>query len=373
MILGGFKMNRWIMGTCVAAMLAAVPAMAGLNPADPGLPLADGFVAATASNGGSSMCVDCHTANPLAARTYAGAAKYAWQTAHADFLGSHFVGLGTNSGGGITNAGAGLAPRTGGEYFQTAAWTTSGGFSKYMNAAGDSVIADNSLQANVAVVGVANTDHITCESCHSIVVNVAGGRNLLGGGATDGSGTQVAGKIGGDNTGICEECHGDMTVASGNNSPDGNNHHVLSLATNAADIISDAKAAAGLLWTRAASATGTDGRSTNTDPAYAAGLMPEVGYQVRGTFNGSSWQGGLAGKDTGGAFNCTDCHAVGHGGRTDTGARIFRSGLATEVGNNVNSGIFRLEDSIQLPVVGVSTTVWTNDKGYCEGCHVYNK
>lgn len=370
-------MNNQIIGTIAAGLLAAVPAFAGLNPARPGLPAANAWaVTGIANNQSSAMCVDCHNANPLENRT---AARYTtWQTSHNAFKGTHYVGLATNSGGGITAATPPLTPRVNSQYFMLGNWDgRTGQVSKYgtSDAPYTSYVTDGTLIRNATVDtgagGSFDTREIICESCHSIVVNEAGGRNLLGG-AVYLPANSTTGKVTGTTavgTAFCEGCHGDMTRADApaNNEVDGSNHHVVNMvnAVTLPNQITDAKANNQLLWAPGRTATGPD-RAMSTAPAYGTIEEQEIAYRILG-----SWVGGVAVKQAGGLFNCSDCHAFGHGGRTDTGARILRSGRTTEVGYNTGTGIDRLETMIVRNDTSGALTVFRNDAGYCNGCHGY--
>lgn len=411
--------SKWILGSVAGALLATAPALAAINPATLNLPAADvwgGFgTGSIASNGASSMCVDCHTDNPLVQRVNAGFGTmlYGWQTDETTHAGTHYVGAATNSGGGQTIAGV-VTARDQGQYFRLDAWSATGsgdafgdgfdGYSKYAAADGTTYgynAAVGALAASVNTVQVVDTGlatyqplNLICESCHSITGGaVAGSNKLLG---ESGSPDATTGKLSTVQTGMCEGCHGDMTSQwtgtdtgngnmGGNNQPERNNHHVLSftLSTNAdlnANWISDQKAAwsgnvgigvateavNGLLWSRAASATGPD-RTMSPRPSYTSGgQYNEIGYKVK--LPATDWDGGLAGVGATN-FNCTDCHAYGHGGWSETGARILRNGEGVdEAGRAGASGTTRLFD-----VAPAAMTVYTNDQGFCEGCHEYTK
>ncbi len=331
----------------LCASLMAAPALAGINPAWPGLPTADtsnnngassytGFTAA--NNQASAMCVDCHTVQPKAG-------------------GSHFVnptntGGFTNSGGsGIDNTGA-ITTRDDGAYFKITAWnnitkadnsTGSEGVSKY---ADTSVPASYVTDNTVAGTSTATLDataanyagyDIICESCHNIVNNDAGGNNLL---LTQPNNDWEDAPV----AELCTGCHGFMYTAAVDQSGSGlanwsdarndhevaggtarkgnneyhwvkgvarpQNHHVMT-----GDVIDSTQAGLMVLWTDNDVVGYTDSPISNTS---TNGTYPQR----------ATWQNSLT-KPTGGGLNCTNCHAPAHGQGASPAASILRNATYT--------------------------------------------
>jgi hypothetical protein len=357
------------------AFLTGTAALAGINPADPGLP-----TGVTANkNINSAMCVDCHTQNP---KNNLG-------------TGSHYVNtLGTagatNSGGsGVQNSGgaAALVLRDAGQYFKITNWAvgttpaTTGWPSKYRNNAATIV---NQAPQLVSVVKTMNNTSvlaidatvaagadIICESCHNVVGNVSGGNNLLS--------TQQEWQNNTEST-LCVGCHGfmytnDGTAATANGSnlnyanarnndevagsgKRGNNevhwiqnvaypqnHHVMT-----GDVINGTTAGAGLLWTDNLIVHYSD----TTDNASTKGT-----YAQR-----ASWLNNLTkSTDATRGLNCTNCHAPAHGQGGSAAASILRN--ATYSTAPAAGGLARISDR------SAGSLQWKriNDLGFCGQCH----
>ncbi len=356
----------------LCASLLAGPAMAGINPADPGLPTADttnnagsssytGFTAG--NNQASAMCVDCHTVQPKAG-------------------GSHYVNAtnsagATNSGGsGIDNTGA-ITTRDNGAYFKVSLWNANGSngaatYSKYRNGT-TSVVPDNTIAgvktatADATLSNYANYD-IICESCHNIIVNDAGGNNLLE--------TQANNEWeDADVAALCVGCHGFMytnqvdqsgsglanwsdprnnnevaggTARKGNNEyhwvkgvARPQNHHVMT-----GDVIDSTQASLMVLWTDNDVVSYTDSPISNTS---TKGTYPQR----------ATWLNGLT-KPSGGGLNCTNCHAPAHGQNASPGASILRNATYTTAAHALGP-IARISDRGGWKKI--------DDLTFCGQCH----
>ncbi len=146
----------WLIGAGVALWAAAAPA--GLNPADPGLPDAQAYGTSYPGNAVSALCIDCHTATPVAG-------------------GSHFVDH---------YDGSGVKATANTTWEKLDAWP-SGGLSKF----GSAAPPDPAAQSQTGTAG-----ELICESCHNLVTNAAGGNNLLEGYRPEA-----------DPSALCEGCH----------------------------------------------------------------------------------------------------------------------------------------------------------------------
>ncbi len=361
--------TKQVLAVLCASLLAA-PALAGINPADPGLPVADtsnnsgasSYTGFTASNNqASAMCVDCHTVQPKAG-------------------GSHFVnatstGGFTNSGGsGIDNTGA-IVTRDNGAYFKVTIWTTntagSDGISKYGDTAGPtSYVTDNTIAGATTATQDATAGNyagydIICESCHNIVNNEAGGNNLLL--------TQPNNEWEDAATAeLCVGCHGFMYTTDAANAGNANysttginanevggghkanneyhwvkgvaypqNHHVMT-----GDNIDSTRAAARLLWTDNDVVGYTD---TPIDNTSTKGTYPQR----------ATWQNSLT-KPSGGGLNCTNCHAPAHGQNASAGASILRNATYTTAAVGLGP-IARISDRGGWKKI--------DDLGFCGQCH----
>jgi len=222
-------MNKKAFAVCAGAFLGILMlgvAVAGINPANPGLPGVDtsltgndnNFYASlgtVTSNKGSVLCVACHTRNP-AARTQYRVNKGGW-----NYVGSHFVTRNfadTAKGGGYTD---GTSPknvrRTTNNYIGDNVGQQNPGLMTVANGwyampqygrltAG---VIDNNWPAGVAIG--ANAAQMICESCHNIVNNI-GPNKLIATGFANGATTTGAGL---DTKGtttpvLCFGCHGAM-------------------------------------------------------------------------------------------------------------------------------------------------------------------
>ncbi|GAB6063287.1 hypothetical protein [Deferrisoma palaeochoriense] len=363
--------TKQVLAVLCASLLAA-PALAGINPADPGLPTADtsnnngastytGFTAT--NNQASAMCVDCHTVQPKAG-------------------GSHFVnptstgGL-TNSGGsGIDNTGA-IAARDNGAYFKISLWSTNGStgaatYSKYADTSVPaSYVPDNTVAGVTTATLQATASNyagydIVCESCHNIVINDAGGNNLLEAQANnEWEDTPVAD--------LCVGCHGFMYTAAVDQSASGlanwgdarntnevsggrkgnneyhwvkgvarpQNHHVMT-----GDVIDATQAGLMVLWTDNDVVSYTDSPISNTS---TQGTYPQK----------ATWDNGLT-KPSGGGLTCTNCHAPAHGQGASPAASILRNATYTAAPTALGP-ISRISDRGGWKKI--------DDLTYCGQCH----
>jgi len=370
----------FITALAVAALIGATVslAVAGLNPADPGLPTVSAYGESIANNGMSAMCVACHNRTPYG--TAAGAS------------GTHFVfggaGLLTNSGGGYTGSySKGGAVRDAGQYFHIGAWTTSGIYSKYGNDTAN-VSATNAPAGTVgyelATQGVAAATltgyEIICESCHNIVVNVAGGNNLVDS-PGDAPGNQFRDSAVAT---LCVGCHGWMydsnaansvnTMANGgffdnvwntvaeagatvrNNNeqeykddgvPHAINHHMGTGDARVASI-----AAAYLNWSPTA-AFSPNMVHDPIDTSVRAGFS----YKLKAT-----WGTGFVRGNDATDFSCIACHAAGHGGHNSVGASILRG-----TAQGPRTSIERISDASDWKDQDASATA--GSATWCQNCH----
>ncbi|PLX43720.1 MAG: hypothetical protein C0609_07555 [Deltaproteobacteria bacterium] len=139
------------------------------------LPISTAYGIPLANNEASTMCVDCHTVEPVN---------------NGGSNGSHFV---------VHNAGGAEGFRTTNnsalEYLGV--WSSSGGSSKYASPAPPDV-------GTLSVTG--QTGEMICESCHNLLTNIAGGNNLLAEYATEPSV-------------LCEGCHAGEADGTPNHHP----------------------------------------------------------------------------------------------------------------------------------------------------------
>ncbi len=364
--------TKQVLAVLCASFLAA-PALAGINPASPGLPVADtsnnnnastytGFTAP--NNQASAMCVDCHTVQPKAG-------------------GSHYVNAtstagATNSGGSGIDATGAITPRDNGAYFKVSLWTANGStgaatYSKYRNTSDQSVVPDNTVAGVTTAVTDATLSNyadydIICESCHNIVINDAGGNNLLEAQVdNEWEDTPVAD--------LCVGCHGFMytdqvvqsasglanwgdarnanevaggTARKGNNeyhwvkgAARPQNHHVMT-----GDVINATQASLMVLWTDNDVVGYTSSPISNTQ---SGGTYPQR----------ATWLNGLT-KPTGGGLNCTNCHAPAHGQGASPAASILRNATYTQHGSNLGP-IARISDRNAWKKI--------DDLGFCGQCH----
>ena len=354
-----------------AGLVAGAPALAGLNPADPGLPTVTDsniFGGGIANNQLSAMCLDCHTQIPKAG----GGSHYASATAGE-----------TNSGGsGIDNTGA-ITTRDSAQYFRLTAWenavlNTNNAYSKYGDAANTlSKMIDNVTNPTATTDATAanyTAYELICESCHNIIVNDAGGNNLLD---VNDDGTNVDWQDVAEAS-LCVGCHGFMYTDNaangtapananwsdsrnddhtgskrGNNEyhwvwnpstntqePYAQNHHVMT-----GDNIDNIRAGAGILWTDNLIVSYTDTPIDNTS--------------TKGTYPvGSAWTGSVTKPTNSGHLSCTNCHAPAHGGDVTEGASILRG---TSLNGAATSAIDRISDR----------NAWKrfSDVNFCGQCH----
>ena len=379
-------MNRiklLVLSACSMALLASAPfdLMAGLNRNAPGLPVATYNTTLVGNNGFSSMCVDCHGRNPLSGSTT---------------YGSHFVSLSpaaasTNSGGGWDCTAGGLSqsgPRKNGAYFKINQWP-SGGYSKYGDASTDNSYSTSSI-GNYTGIVVDNasastyaTREIICESCHNILVNAAGGNNLL---ATPVLQSAAAAEATSGIPNLCVGCHGDMYSVNAANTNIGGthatkyadarntnevaggkkgvnsvhyingvlynmNHHVTT-----GDSVDNTTVGVGLTWRDTLS---IDPKAllvpvSSTPAGLTRGQMPQL----------ATWLDGKVKPPT--AVDCLNCHTHGHGGSQYTGASILRDTTqltaAVPAESAIDKGVAR---------IGEYSRKWMdiNDVPYCNDCH----
>lgn len=373
--------RRAIIAMSTGLLLAGGAAVAGINPASPGLPTAVDITlaGATANNGASALCVDCHTVNPKG----------------LSGMGTHYVNVNqngaTSSGGSGINSLNAITTRDNGAYFKVTLWSTGGSTgaswpSKYGNAAVSMVntapvvnsVALAAGRFNSTVQGTAATFagyDIICESCHNVVGNDDGGNNLLESIPLNNYQTPAIADL-------CVGCHGFMysnnptiwtatqaeaindadsrnanEVAGG--TPKGNNewhwirgtafqqnHHVMT-----GDAINSAMAAVGALWTDNVIVSYTDKPISN---ASSLGTYPQ-----KATWTAST---GMAKPAAG--VNCTNCHTQAHGNFGSPAASILRGGAYSAV---------TAEASPYMRRIGPATerNAWKKikDLDYCNQCH----
>ena len=359
-------MKYKVLATLGLTALLAGPALAGLDPANPGLPSVTdaAFGAAVVNNQISAMCVDCHTVAPKPAPA-----------------GSHYVntlaGGETNSGGSGINAAGAIAARDDGAYFKITLWDAAGAGgmswpSKYGNAYVSTVnqLPTGVTSMNATVAAITGGMDLICESCHNIVGNEDGGNNLLEvqpGNEWEDTSTAE----------LCVGCHGfmysndatvlashagDANVGDGRNANEvsggnkGNNeyhwvqgtaypqsHHVMT-----GDNISAAKATAAALWTDNLIIAYADHATDNT---YAGGTLPQRAAWVN-----------LNKPTAAGDLSCTSCHTPAHGFNASPAASILRNATYTTLGNDQPGQIDRISDR------GAWKRI--DDLTYCAQCHI---
>lgn len=376
------KRNK-ILAVFAVCSLAAVPAMAGLNPLSPGLPTvlaaSSPFASDMSNNQMSAMCVDCHTLAPK-----------------GNDSGTHFVsvGDGTNSGGsGINAAGTHGAARTTGEFFKVTAWNASGStgaatYSKYGNAGISyvpAILNGSGTATEQATTAAFQGYEIICESCHNIITNDVGGNNLLENQAVFNS--KANDWQDNDESSICVGCHGFMyssesvpDTANGTENANANdarndsaltghtsgrrgnneyhwvqsvakpqNHHVMT-----GDAINSVMATATALWTDNSIVHYTDDPISN--------------LSTKGTFpQRSSWGGNIQ-KPSDGGLICTSCHAPAHSSDTGAGAVDYAAGKGASMLRNATYVPARTNawDRISDAPVGWKKI---DDANYCQQCH----
>lgn len=354
---------------CVLGLSLAA-AEAGLNPQDPGL--AGGL--ATYNPQLSRICQECHGTAPSS----------------ETMNGTHFVfpiggAVNTRSGGGWTGSIGGV--RENGAYFKVSEWTAQGTWSRYGNTSDNTnrytaTASDNAGMGTTTAIGtVYNQYEIICESCHSLVLNVAGGNNLVAPmtgayAANEGTATQDNPWSNGSEATLCVGCHGFMYTTNGTNTNnarysdtrnqnevagsglkennhfhyvDGTqraqNHHVMT-----GDVFNTTMAAAWLLWR---DVTSVDPAAAGTvDSGSSRGQMPQLGTWTN--------DGGKVKASTTTNVNCVHCHAAPHTGDDTTGASILRDTNAA--GTNTGGLMSR---------IGEDSRTWMGfaDAEYCNDCH----
>lgn len=365
---------------------SASMATAGLNPADPGLRSVDAYgITGIAKNGMSAYCVACHRTTPYG--TGAGA------------TGTHFVyggtGLTTNSGGGwVSTDYAKSGERDLGQYFHIGAWQTAGIYSKYGNTS-TNLSATNAAAGTVgyelAETGVGattlNGHELICESCHNIVVNVAGGNNLVEHPGRAGEyGNQFRDSAVAT---LCVGCHGwmyDSNAANAVNNMSAGGYfdnawnHIAESTSNA---VRDSNAKE---WKDDGAAHNVNHHMGTGDARVAAIATAYLNWSPTAAFSSSmthdpidtttragfsytlraTWGTGFARGDDATDFSCLACHAVGHGGHSSVGASILRgtaTGAATTVIQRIgdSSTARNWKDQDRNATAGAST--------WCQNCH----
>ncbi|MBI5014215.1 MAG: hypothetical protein HZB55_01835 [Deltaproteobacteria bacterium] len=279
-------------------------ALGGLNPANPGLPTAVNVYGSTSvtKNGLSAMCVDCHTLspkpNPRGDNPWPGTG------------GTHFV---------VWNDGTGFrATRNAVAYFRLTSWPDAfegslHAYSKYGDtAAGMSKMisnATNRAATQDTVSGDYAAYEIICESCHNLIVNAAGGNNLLASYRE----YAAAGETVDDPAKLCEGCHREQ--AKGTPA-----HHPLT-----GGVTHDVPNG----WTFTGDQVGPDPIQSTTHSLNAAHALnpPVTASEITYTTVPKG-------------VSCSSCHRV-HGAETQTGARVLKRGssaapLANVTGKQVN-------------------------------------
>lgn len=373
--------RRAILTLSTGLLLAGGFAAAGINPASPGLPSVNDARMASrpvANNGGSAMCVDCHTQNPKL----------------SSGMGTHYINTAlngsTNSGGSGIDSGNAITTRDNGAYFKLTLWNAAGATgasypSKYANLEVSTVFTAPLLNGsalttnrfNAALNATASAFQaydVICESCHNVVGNDDGGNNLLESIPTNNYQAPAIADI-------CVGCHGFMYSANANiwtatqanvvndtdgrnaneatgTTPKGNNewhwirgtayqqnHHVMS-----GDAINPAMATVGALWT------------DNVIVAYSSAPVSNAAtwgtYPQRGTWYAGS---GMVKPTTGTnpAVNCTNCHTQAHGNFGSPAASILRGGAYT--GTAPATTWSRISDRAAWKKI--------DDLNYCNQCH----
>lgn len=299
-----------------------------------GLAQSKGYGAANPAvleNGASAMCVDCHTASPVRNANPDVALFPATYPHRALRAGSHFAIHFDGTAVRLSQYTEAARP------LRTSAWP-SGGRSKFAKPAPP---AANAASVNDLLVPTTwdQRGELICESCHSLVRNVAGGNNLLE--------TSLPAA---DPSLLCQGCH---TIEAGG--PPG--HHPLTGDTVAGDPANAVAHALTLAHVRATPSAGS-----------------EVTYTAAG-------------------IACLSCHEP-HGAQTQTGARCLNrgaSGAASVSGRPVNVNYYanrpdagdvagQVKARFTADVVpgvdrqfdlGLPRLV-TNADPVCDACHTYN-
>ena len=268
----------------------------GLNPANPGLPPANAYgQTGIPGDNVSAMCVDCHTDAPK------------------DGMTSHFV--------------SGTTRRTNDQATKerTAIWTTTGRASKYGNFS--TWKSDNTT-----------TGELICESCHSLVRNVAGGNNLLEESFQWSVRPAQPNDLNSPSTNLCEGCHTAATLSPTPGLP--GKHPMTGDTLSSGTTLSTA----GSAFTRAFVDNVTQMGGVGSDVRYpAANTLP-----------------------------CLSCHGNGHTGYTLTGARILRRGYSRDpasVGSGVvGAGVTQTDRQFDLE----PNRLIRNYTPLCDACHTAN-
>ncbi|TAL18688.1 hypothetical protein EPN96_00860 [bacterium] len=394
--------------------LIAYPAIAGLNPFDPGLPQGwtstvyttvvgdaavlpgtiDGTAATTKlsvlDSYTSAMCVECHSRNPsdriTAPSTHAGGIAILPGT----HQGSHTV-AGPNAAG-RSNSGGGWNPaRVAGQYEKTTLWlpgaSAGKGFSKY--GTHDAVYSDNDL---LAAAAASVPGDVTCESCHNILVNR--GDQLLLGAYADGPSSAAVGAEAGARNGdqICVACHGKGAETYAAFHANGNMRNFNNTAMKRHHILSDGAAAMVDDLVNAVNYDPDVNAATNDSVMWAPNFSYEQGNV--GTYNAWVYTNTVASNNTvpyifrdrwnvTGAGTlaaaiatgdiptttevmCVSCHRP-HNAETTTGAFVLRRGtLATAFpAGGAATGIQRQSEFDNT----FATKLYVEYVPLCKGCH----
>jgi hypothetical protein len=281
-------------------------AAGGMNPASPGLPAVDNVyqgqpAEGIPNNNVSAMCVSCHSPVPRDGKT------------------GHFVShYSTEDGDNRTTTAAGESTKE-----RTSAWSGSGWASKYGNF--NTWTSDNTA-----------TGEMICESCHNLVMNVAGGNNLLESSLPGDSRPAQPNTLTSATTTLCEGCHVSGTLTG---------HHAMT-----GDTLSD-------------------GTTLSTaDTGFTRGYVnPDT--EMGGTGSGVKYPAA----DT---LPCLSCHGNGHSGFTFTGARITQKGDSRDPGDPPGTGVVGIDNTgidrqYDIDQTGVNRMI-TNYTPLCDACHKTN-
>jgi hypothetical protein len=385
----------------LGALAFAGAAFAGINPANPGLPVVDTSLtgtdnnfyaslgAAIPANYGSVMCVACHTRNP-AARTLYSTTKANW-----NYVGSHFVTRNfadTAKGGGYTD---GTSPkntrRTTNLYVadnNTNMTIANGWYGAPRYGKLTAGVIDSDFVADGGTAIGASAAQMICESCHSIVKNIGPAKLLAtafaNGAATSGVGSDTKGTV---SSTLCIGCHSRMTAgvsAEWQYQPvvtgvtwAGTQHHRNSLGTTGLGVY---------FGSGTPTASHDMGR---LDPTYytpavqmwaaGPGLLPSGGRVIQWTgprmLASITDNNQIMPTSSGSQLLCTNCHR-GHNADTSAGATILMRGdlaisSSTLIGSNAvptgastaYTGVYRMEDA------GGRSTMIKSTNAMCLACH----
>lgn len=410
-------MKKLAIAVAGAAAMMALPAVAGINPLDPGLP--QGWASATygvnigdatvlpgtitgaaattklsvLDSYSSAMCVECHSRNPSDRITAPSDQAGGLAVTKATHQGSHFVvgqGLVTATGGGVTVAGV----RNDGGYEKLSLWLPGGtagkGLSKYGSKA--ATFADNDI-LNAQAVQIPGD--ITCESCHNILVNR--GDQLLLGAYANGTTSAAVGTEGAARNGdqMCVACHGNGVETYAGFHANGNLRNFNNTARKRHHVLTDLGGAMADDMVDAAfyNPDGDPGGiATNDSVMWAPNYSYEIGnggvfnawvydrtvandgseaYAFRNRWNvtgaGTLAQAIATGDiPTTTEIMCVSCHRP-HNAETLAGAFILRRGIQADgyASGNAASGIQRQRDFNAT----FTQKIYGEYVPLCKGCH----